>query len=390
MPNLINWLNTQDATMRHLVKHWGNINSWTFNLEGIRLMEQALIQSFEPISDTIQNLSIDFGDKIENNRLKKTELGNVIKVTKRSKAKKQILIVGHYDTVHHPESDFNSVFEVTTNKWKGPGITDMKGGLVIMLKALEAYERFKVTDDLGWTVLLTPDEEIGSPGSVGVISECSLRSQYGFVFEPCLPDGSYIQQRKGSVNISIQATGVDAHVGREFEKGQNAIVALTLFIQKVLMSKLPEGTLLNFGTFHGGSAANVVPGAAISQVNIRSHSLTDIETVLTGMKDVALFLKEKGYSIAIHQHTLRPPKLFDDSTKALFGLLQSTCGLLQQPFNGVSSGGVCDGNNMAEMGLPTIDTLGALGGGIHTPQEFLCVDSLVPKAMLFAHLLSSL
>jgi glutamate carboxypeptidase len=262
----------------------------------------------------------------------------------------------------------------------------MKGGLVILLAALEVLEASSVAQNIGWEVLINPDEEIGSLGSRFLICEAAQRNHIGLLFEPALPDGALVSERKGSVVFTIIAKGTAAHVGRDFNAGHNAIAALARLIVKAeaYMADHP-GVLVNIGEIEGGQAVNVVPDLAVCRINIRvntSQQIDDFYAFLTHALQHEN--KTKGLNLTLHEQTSRPPKHSDSKTQHLFFRLQQCANSLGYPLEWRPSGGVCDGNLLAAAGLPVVDTLGAIGGSLHTYDEFVLVDSIIQRARMTA------
>ena len=197
-------------------------------------------------------------------------LGQAIAITKRPKAPLRILLNIHLDTVYPPDSSFQAVRE-EVGTLHGPGVADAKGGLAVMLTALEALERSPNAERIGWRVLLNPDEEIGSPGSASLLADTARDCQFGLLFEPALPDGALVNRRRGSGNFSIIVRGRAAHVGRDFEAGRSALVAAAkISLQLHSLNQSLPGVTLNVGAIDGGGPANVVPDLAICRINIRT------------------------------------------------------------------------------------------------------------------------
>jgi glutamate carboxypeptidase len=369
--------------MISLMRRWSEVNSGSSNIDGLAQMTSILREAFEPLGDETIEVALPPRRFIDSNGNENTEpLGKALHIRKRSSAPYQIFLGGHMDTVFGADHPFQKVEEHGEGIVRGPGVADLKGGLVVMLTALQALESSPLAKNIGWELVINPDEEIGSIGSAPLLSECAKRCQVGLVFEPSLPDGSFINKRKGSGNYAAVAKGRPAHVGREYEKGRNAILLLTRFIEKVDALRR-EGVIVNVGEIEGGGPVNVVPDLAIARFNLRvedgplyrevTDQLTKIEMDLNGAE---------GLSLQVHRGHFRSPKPFDTHTKTLFYQIKRCCEELALPCQWQSSGGVCDGNVLAEAGLPTIDTLGVRGGKIHTSEEFIILDSLVERAKL--------
>ncbi|MCP5470185.1 MAG: M20/M25/M40 family metallo-hydrolase [Chlamydiales bacterium] len=335
------------------------INSFSHNREGIEKMCTLLKRELE-------NLNPDSIEKIELTN------GPALICRKRADAKRQIYLGGHMDTVF-PEN-----WDVRHERGKlfGPGVCDMKGGLVILLESLRRFEACKEKEELGWVVLLNPDEEIGSPFSAPLIRKHAKKCLCALIFEPSLPNHHLVSARKGSVNYRCTAKGRAAHVGRDPEKGVCAITKLAHFITDVekLNSKT---TRLFIGKMSGGVAGNVVAAHAECLLNIRFKN---------SFPENRVRASAKKWGIKLDQINFRPPKPFEKKTKQLFMAVRGCAKSLGDTLDWEESGGVCDGNEAQSVGTPTIDTLGGEGGMIHTQEEFLITKSIEKKAA-WTHLL---
>jgi glutamate carboxypeptidase len=365
----IDWLDSQSEEMVSLLKTWASINTHTLHHEGVRKMGAALQKEFH-------SLGASFHEQI----LPHTVAFSFIK---RPEAKRKILLVGHMDTVYPVDSPFQDLEMIDSQRLRGPGVADMKGGLVVLLKALQAFERSPYSQEIGWEVFINSDEEIGSPYSSPILKKIAPKYNYGLVFEPTLPSGDLVSERKGSLNLSVTVKGKTAHVGRHYHEGVSAIYALSSFIHTI-EKEIGEDLIINIGKIWGGVANNVVPDLATCTINVRSSSHEKMNSCRKKMDDTAIQLmgERPGVTITIEEHVHRPPKPFDAKTKALFEEYAQCAKLLGEELTWKESGGVCDGNIMAAAGLPTIDTLGVNGGNIHTDDEFVDLKSLPRKAKL--------
>ena len=256
----------------------------------------------------------------------------------------------------------------------------MKGGLVVLLKAVEQFETRPEAQHVGWEIFINSDEEIGSPQSTPFIAACAERCHLALLFEPTFADGALVSARKGSANFSVYSRGKKAHAGRDPGAGKHAIYPLARLITEVEALHAPEqGTIVNVGTITGGAALNVIPDYAECGINIRSNSLEDLLNAKRSLETTAHRL-----GLEIVQHSLRSPKPLTPATENLLLALQACASTLNQTVTWRESGGVCDGNVLAAAGVPTLDTLGVRGGEIHTENEYLDVHSLTEKADLTA------
>lgn len=301
----------------------------------------------------------------------------------------RLLLSGHLDTVFAPSEPFNQLTLSADKKTAlGPGIVDMKGGILIAVNALEALAAHNIHP--AWTFILNSDEETGSFHSRAALEAEAKRHDLGIAFEPALPGGAMAIERKGSGQFFIEVQGRSAHAGRDFEKGVSAVYALARLLTKIeAMSDLPRGTTVNVGPIDGANATNIVPDRARAWGNVRftdEAAAREIEKQLD-----ALATPEGSMPRVIVRHCLnRPAKPKTPATEQLALTARAAAESLGQQLPFASTGGVCDGNILQAVGLPTIDSMGVRGGGLHTHQEWLEVPSLVERcqflAVLFARL----
>jgi glutamate carboxypeptidase len=311
----------------------------------------------------------------------------------RAGTRAPVLISGHLDTVHDPAGAFRElVMGADSKKATGPGCVDMKGGLVIAVAALEALHEAGI--DCDWTVVLNSDEETGSYYSERALQAEAKRAAgaggVGLVLEPSLPDGSLVIERMGSGQFMIEATGRAAHVGRDFAEGVSAVTALA---ERVLaVSRLPDlarGLIANIGPVEGGRATNVVPDRARAWGNVRFPSREAADELEARLRALAT-AGEQLPRVTVHTSLNRPAKPATPATMKLAEAAKAAAEDLGQRLPFGKTGGVCDGNILQAAGLPTIDTLGVRGGGLHTEQEWIELASLVERCQLLAVMISRL
>ncbi len=388
----LEWIDTQEKIMRTLVERWANINSGTYNLKGLAAMLKAVKKEFASLDGTMQELSIPNHAKVNSNGdTEDIPLGKALIIKKRPQAQIQVFLGVHLDTAFPADSSFQKATLIDRKTLKGPGVADIKGGIVVMLKALEALERSPFSQEIGWEIFFSPDEEIGSPSSAEHLRKRPHHHDIAILFEPSLPDGSLITKRKGSGIYSIVVRGKPAHVGREFHKGRNAITALAGIISD-LETLNDDNTILNVGKVEGGGAVNIVPALSICHFNIRVDDIKTMKSISKKIENLITSFnkKDNGLQAELHGSFHRPPKPFDDATKKLFHSVNACAEELGMTLQWQSSGGVCDGNILAAEGLSTIDSLGACGGGIHTHDEYILLPSLKERARLVALFLMKL
>jgi glutamate carboxypeptidase len=384
-------LKSQQRPMLDLLTSWVNINSGSNNLEGLNKMLDAIEATFGVLNGKSERIPLAPRQQMDS-KGKTIEMPSApaLSIKKPSTAPFKVLLAGHIDTVFPLSSPFQRAEQLDPDILRGPGSADMKGGLVIMLKALEAFEKSPFADKLSWEVLINPDEELGSPSSEPLFAERAPHYNIGLIFEPSFPDGSLVNERKGSINYTIVAHGKAAHAGRDYHAGRNAITALAHFVKEVEnLNDRNRGITVNVGSFEGGGPTNIVPDLAVCKVNIRMQNPQDLPHIQTAVRQIINRCPE-GVSFELHEHTIRPPKPYNKPHHQLFEALKTCAKDLGLDLKWQPSGGVCDGNTLWAAGLPTIDTLGAVGGHLHTHDEFIFIPSLVERAQLTACFLMQL
>ncbi len=386
----LDWIDDQQEEMVNFVKKWSNINSYTYNLDGLEMMLEEVSSAFSNYDKNIKIIELKEQEQIDSKGNRKSfALGKALSIRNHQHKAHRILLAGHYDTVYAKDSPFQKAQMIDSKRLNGPGVADMKGGIIILLFALLCIKNSPFAKHLGIEVLLTPDEEIGSPGSHTLYAEAAKRNDIGLIFEPSLPSGDLVSERKGSANYTLVIRGKSAHAGRDFEKGRSAIYALGEIVSCLeKISDLQKDITLNVGSVEGGGALNVVPDLSLCHFNLRAPSLEAMMNTRLKIHEIIQSMNHReGILIDCIEHFTRPPKLFDKRTASLFQSVKTCASELGISLSWKASGGVCDGNILSHFGLPTIDTLGVRGGEIHSPQEFVELDSLPERAKLTALLL---
>jgi glutamate carboxypeptidase len=391
--NWLNYLDTQFDSMCDLLVRWANVNTGTSNLPGLARMLDLMEHEFAILDGEAHKSELQpqvVPD--ETGALITRELGKALMIRKRPHARMRVLLCCHMDTVYPADHAFQRCVRQSEDKVAGPGVTDAKGGILVMLKALEAFERCPFSENLGWQVLINPDEEIGSPGSRSLLDAAADENDLGLVFEPSFADGNLVGPRKGSGNFTVIVTGRPAHAGREPHLGRNAINAMAEFI--VRLNSFPflnKGTTINVGHVHGGGPVNVVPAKALVRFNVRVPEPRDQALVEEHIRATAGAISDiDGISLEIYGGFTRPPKPLDGKSVKLLQHI-AACGRdMGLNLKWSPSGGACDGNNLASRGLCTVDSLGVTGGCIHSPDEFVLLRSIPERAKLAALFLMKL
>ncbi len=372
-------------TMLGQVQSWAAVNSGSGNLSGLAQTAGLLADAFAILPGSIELVDPAPVDKVRADGVVETvQHGRHLVLTVRPDAPTQLLFTGHMDTVFAIDHSFQQQRWIEPGVLNGPGVADMKGGIAVMLAALQAAETSGGFGSAGYQVLLNSDEEVGSPSSAALIAKLAQNKLAALTYEPALPDGTLAGERGGSGNFSIIITGKSAHAGRNPQDGRNALLAAAdLALRLKALTK--DGLTVNPAKIDGGSPNNVVPDHAVLRVNFRPRTPQIVVAAEADLRKlVADIEREHDISAHIHGSFGRPPKPIDDGAAKLFDLVKRCGADLGLPIAWKSSGGVCDGNNIAACGVPVVDTMGVRGGNIHSSDEFLITESLAERARLSA------
>jgi glutamate carboxypeptidase len=374
-----------DKPMLDHVRAWAAINSGTANLDGLARMADALSEAFGALPGDLHLVDPEPAKRVTPaGRVEPLAHGKHLHLTVRPQASVQMLFTGHMDTVYPADHPFQDQRWLDDNTLNGPGVADMKGGLALLLAALKAVEASPIAPRIGYEVVINSDEETGSFSSAALIARAARGKVAALTYEPALPDGTLAGARGGTGNFSIVVTGRSAHAGRNPDDGRNAIVAASDIALRLMAAKSPT-LAVNPAKIDGGGPNNVVPDNAVLRVNFRPQTSQEIARAAAHIEAVAQAVAaERGVEVAVHGGFNRPPKPIDAGAAALFDLVRRSGAALGLAIGWRDTGGVCDGNNIAAAGVPVVDTMGARGGAIHSPDEFLLVDSLAERAALSA------
>jgi glutamate carboxypeptidase len=299
-----------------------------------------------------------------------------------------ILLLHHMDTVF-PLGTLNQMpFVQKDDKTFGPGVLDMKGGIVISLSAIRQLLEAKQMPKRPVTALFTSDEEIGSDSSRALIEKLARESALVLVLESGLVDGALKVWRKGVGEFLIKVQGRASHAGGAHEEGRNAIQEMAhqvLVIQN--MTDYSKGTTLNVGTIKGGTASNVVPAECQAEVDYRVLVPEEAERVNAEVNSLRSVMP--GTSITVAGGLNRPPMPNDDRMKKTFEKASLIAASIGMTLKAGGSGGGSDANFVAPLGIPVLDGLGTFGEGYHSEREYIFTDSLFSRTALVAEFIKS-
>lgn len=368
------------------VQIWSAINSGTGNLKGLGTTASLLADAFASLHGEVELVEPAPVEKVlEDGSIIEVGHGRHLVTTVRADAPIQLLLTGHMDTVFAVDHPFQEQRWLDEGVLGGPGVADMKGGIAVMLAALSAAETAPEFQQVGYQVMINSDEETGSASSAELIKRLAQGKLAALTYEPsALPDGTLAGARAGSGNFSIIVTGRSAHAGRNPQEGRNALLAAADLALK-LKALTREGLSVNPAKIDGGSPNNVVPDHAVLRVNLRPQSPQIQEMAYKEIKSlISMIEHEHEVSIHLHGQFNRSPKPLTPDAEKLFGLVRQCGADLGLSIGWKSTGGVCDGNNIAACGVPVVDTMGVRGGSIHSSDEYLITESLVERAKLSA------
>jgi glutamate carboxypeptidase len=376
---LLKWLRTEEAAMTRLLRRFVRTESPSF--------DKAAVDRFGAI---VAAECRKRGAKVR--VLRQEKRGNHIRAEWRPPGKTdagQILVLGHLDTVYEAGTLARMPFRISRGRAYGPGVFDMKAGIVIALLAIDALAAAKVMPRKRVVFLWTSDEEIGSGTSRALIEREARRSDAVLVLEPALgPSGSVKTARKGVGEIEIVATGRAAHAGLNPQDGVNAIDEIARQIARISRWNQPSrGITVSAGLVEGGTRTNVVPERARGVVDVRASCAGDMRALERKFHALRPILR--GAKLQIGGGFNRPP-LERKASAELYGIAQLLASEMGITLGEASVGGGSDGNFTAALGVPTLDGLGAVGDGAHSPGEKVLIRAMPERAALLAGLLHTI
>jgi len=300
------------------------------------------------------------------------------------------MVLGHIDTVYPTGTIRKMPFRVSGGRAWGPGTFDMKGGIVLALAAVDALRAAGVEPRKRIVFLWTSDEEIGSETSRRAIESEARRSDAVLVLEPSFGrEGRLKTARKGVGGAEIIVTGRAAHAGIDPERGVNAVHELALQIERLIrLNDRKRGITVQATVIDGGTVSNVVPDHAHAEVDIRYARMADARALDRKLRGLQPILK--GARVKVRRGAGRPPLERTAAVQALFRRAQSLMAEMGLRLGEAATGGGSDGNFTAALGVPTLDGLGAVGDGAHSPREHVVIRALPERAALIAGLLVKL
>ncbi len=303
----------------------------------------------------------------------------------------RVLLVGHMDTVFDDGTAAERPFRIDDDIARGPGVSDMKGGLLTGFFAADVLRAAGFGGFERITYVCNPDEEIGSPFSGAVIKELAPRHDVAFVLEGARANGDIVSARKGITDYTITISGRAAHAGVEPEKGRNAVLeaAHKIVALQALNGRWPAVTV-NVGVARGGTRTNVVPARCVLQVDLRSPALATLEAAEAEIERLCAQSVVPDVTIDVRAEGWHRPMEKQEGGARLASLAIEVANELGFALKDTATGGASDANTVSAAGTPTIDGLGPVGGDDHAPAEWLDLSSVVPRIALLAGVITRL
>jgi len=302
---------------------------------------------------------------------------------------KPVLIAGHLDTVWSVGTLAGMPFRVDGDKAHGPGIYDMKAGSFLSLHVVRSILRQRVPTKSPIVLLLTPDEEVGSPTSRGLIEDVASQAAAVLIPEPAGPGGACVTARKGVGRFVLRVEGKGAHAGGNFQDGASAVVELAHQILAIHgMVDVDRGITLNAAPIWGGTRPNVIPAEAGCEIDLRVNSVADGEAMVAALQ--ALAPRTLGCRVTVDGGMNRPPFAETAGITRMYEHASRIAGELGMKLPKQHRGGGSDGNFTAALGVPTLDGLGCPGAGAHASHEHIVWPELAKRAALLAGLMETL
>ncbi len=368
------WLVDQRASMTALLEELVLQNSFTGNPAGVAAVARTVAEELRRLG-------------LRTELVPSARFGPHLAFAGRAEGP-PVFLVGHTDTVHPPEG-FQG-FRVEGDLARGPGVFDMKGGLVVALFALEALLVGRALGRLPLRGMFVADEEVGSPESSTLLAARARGAACALGFESGRNGDLVVTARKGVAALRAEASGVAAHAGNEHEKGRNAVWSLARFVDAAQqLTDYGRGVTVNVGRFEGGASKNTVPDRASAQVDLRYLTAEDGDRLFRRLEELAAERAVPGTRVEVTRGAARPPLARTEASAALaaeYGACQRAAGLGSGEAPLV--GGGSDANTTGAAGVPSIDGLGPRGAAFHTPEERIELSSLVPKAAALVRFLA--
>lgn len=395
------WFQSQQPQMASDLETLCNICSGSDYLPGLSEVAQWLEQYFSELQWQAREYSLpqwtvvdDLGNRTEQRTYKALRWDWDGQQTNIETPR--ILLSIHYDTVYGSNSPFQKCTRFLVDseeRMRGPGVIDAKGGIVVIKWALLGAMKFLDMERVRISVVLTPDEEIGSPATKSLWQQIAPEFQFAMLYEPTLPDGAFVSERKGTGTFTVIVHGKAAHSGRNFDAGRNAILHTAKIATAInSLNGVHKGVTVNIGRIRGGDAVNVVPDLCVMRVNVRVSNAEEQAWIESEMGRIQKEWDrpDQGFRVEFEGGIFAQPKTLDDAVMPWIKRTESVLQSLGEASLWKPSGGASDGNKLSGLGLANIDTFGPEGDLLHSDQEWIRLSSLPRKAQLSCMMIKSI
>ncbi|MCG8355120.1 MAG: M20 family metallopeptidase [Kiloniellales bacterium] len=372
---VLNWLDGQQDAMVALLGRLVNIDSGSYNKAGSDTVFAALKAHFDGVGIASELIPLE----AEGHNLRA-----LVPAGAKSAGNRPIMLMGHCDTVFADGTAAERPFTVENGRATGPGVNDMKSGVVLNTFVLTAIARAGGAQ-APLVGLYTSDEEIASPGSRAVIEAEARNARAVFNSEPARPSGNIVVGRKGAVFFRFEITGKPAHSGVAHDKGVSAIEAMARKVQALhALTDYEIGTTVNVGLIEGGRSVNTVAPFAAAEVDVRFKTLAAMDEIMARVREVVEAEALPGTQARIVREGRFLPFEQTEANRALFEAYRESAQEVGFAVEGEYTGGSADSGFTSALGTPTLCGLGPVGAHSHSEEEFMEVDTLVPRAKALA------
>ncbi len=318
-------------------------------------------------------------------------VGPCLEIVNSSSESYDILLMGHMDTVFKTGTAAERPFVIQGDKAFGPGVNDMKAGLLSIYYALRSLQDEDELNNISVCIAFNSDEEISSKISRPWLEALSRKSKYALVLESARADGNLVNKRKGVGRYKIEISGVAAHSGVDHKSGCSAIQELAQWIIALHeRTNYQIGTTVNVGVVAGGTSVNVVADHASAEVDLRIFDLHEAEVIEGLMKQLVDKPRTPGVMAKVTGGVTRPPMNPSAKTLQLCSRVEQIGSELGIKIGWTATGGGSDGCFSAKLGVPTIDGLGPVGGGSHGSNEYLLINTIEPRLYLLRRIIQDI
>jgi glutamate carboxypeptidase len=363
-------------------------------LDALEAMVNVDCGSYSPegvnrIADMCQRRFVEQGWEVERRPHGEQDLGDLLIGRLRGAGGPNVMLVGHMDTVFDDGTAAERPFRVEGDIARGPGVSDMKAGLLAGFFATHVLQEAGFDGFGTITYVCNPDEEIGSPFSGPVIRELAPSHDAALVLEGARANGDIVSARKGVTDYTILLKGRAAHAGVEPEKGRNAVVqaARTILALQELNGRW-SGVTANVGVVRGGTRSNVVPERCELHLDLRSPELATLEEAEAEIERICADTTVPDVTVTVDARGWHRPMEKGEGSQRLVDIAGGAASELGFEVRDAATGGASDANTTSSAGTPTLDGLGPVGGDDHSPAEWVDLTSVVPRTALLASIIS--